>query len=303
MSILGVTGAYPSSNKHDNQRTDESTSSLPHGNQRTKGTQNQDEISFGAIIAGVAIGASVILGAGVAFTVWFARKTKCCQSDNEGGESSSFDGETSKSRRISFTDVINGNVDMPNVTEFNDLVSFQDDDLGQRLTRYQGKRFNKLGSLNLVRTVLPFDHNRVKLRNPIDGYDYVNASFISQDISEDPTYDEVVYSSTLSCSKMRIIVGQDPLPHTLKHHWSLVHENALDLVVDFSESPLKVGKVYRFGEISVRILDQKTMSPFLSKTEIRLFNISAPGAQYMHNTKVYHFHGWPEKSTMTDDEK
>ena len=238
--------------------------------------------------------------AGVTFAVWYARKRNCCKTDNEGGESS--DGQLSKSGRISFTDVINGNIDLPNVTEFNDLVSFQDDDLGQRFTRYQGKRFNKLGSLNLIRTVLPFDHNRVKLRNPIDGYDYVNASFISQGISEDSTYDEVIYSSTLTCSKIRIIVGQDPLPQTLKHHWSLVHENTLDFVMDFDKSPLKVGKVYRFGEISVRVIDRKNMTPFLSKTEVSLFNISTPGAQYKHESKVYHFHGWPKEITIAEEQ-
>ena len=255
------------------------------------------------MIVGAAIGATVIVSvAGVTLTVCLTRKRRCCKTKNEEGESVTMDEKTSNVRRVSFTDVINGNVSMPNIAEFDDLVSFQDDDLGQRLTRYQGKRFNKLGSLNLVRTVLPFDHNRVKLRNPIDGYDYVNASFISQEISEDSNYDEVIYSGTLSCSNIRIIVGQDPLPHTLKHHWSLVHENALDFIIDFHNSPLKVGKVYRFGEISVRVLGRKTMSPFLNKTEISLFNISAPGAQYMHKTKIYHCHGWPEEITMADDQ-
>ena len=288
---------------HSSQSREGFTFSTPPGNQRTEGSQIPDGNPFDTMTVGVAIGAIVVvIGVGFYWTLWCARRRKCRKNLNEGGESIQIDEQTSNSRLISFTDVINGNICMPNVTEFNDLVSFQDDDIGQRLTRYQGKRFNKLGSLNLVRTVLPFDHNRVKLRNPIDGYDYVNASFISQDISEDSTYDEVLYSSTLSCSKIKIIVGQDPLPHTFKHHWSLVHENVLDFVVDFKKSPLKVGKVYRFGEISVRVLDQKKMSPFLSKTEIRLFNISAPGAQFMHNTKVYHFYGWPEESTIADDQ-
>ena len=69
-------------------------------------------------------------------------------------------------------------MEQPRVEEFNNLVSFEDDNLSQRLTRFQGKRFNQIGQLNLVNTVLPFDQNRVKLRNPIDGYDYINASFI-----------------------------------------------------------------------------------------------------------------------------
>ena len=298
-----MTTASTSGTTHTTQRIEEFTLPLLHGNQRIEGTENLDGKSSSAMVTGVSIGAIVVvIGAGVTVTVWFVRRKKCCKIKNEGGDSIPIEEQTSRTRQISFTNVINGSVDLPNVDEFNNLVSFHDDDLGQRLTRYQGKRFNKIGSLNLVQTVLPFDHNRVKLRNTIDGYDYINASFISQNVSEDPTYDEVIYSSTLSCSKITIIVGQDPLPHTIKHHWSLVHENALDLVIDFNKSSLKVGNVYRFGEISARVLGHVNLSAFLSKTEISLFNISAPGAQYMHKTKVYHFHGWPEESKLADDQ-
>ena len=244
----------------------------------------------------------IVIVGGVTITVWLTKRRKSCSIDNDKAESISAAQQKNKSRRISLTDVINGSINMPTAKEFNDLVSFQEDDVGQRLTRYQGKRFNTLGSLNLVSSVLPFDKNRVKLRNLIDGYDYINASFISQADSEDDTYSSVVYSSTLSSRKIRMIVGQDPLPHTLHHHYSLLHENAVDFVINFNKKSLKSGKVYRFGLVTVRVINHKKMSNHLSHTEVRLFNISAPGAQYMQNTNIYSIHGWPDAGTIADDQ-
>ena len=269
-------------------------------------TVNDDVGSYSIlwILVGVAIVLVVIaIGAGVLFRTWITRRKGHGKDVNDGDASISVAERRIKSRRISLSDVINGRIDPPpSAKEFNDLVTFQDDDLGQRLTRYQGKRFNKLGSLNLVPTVLPFDHNRVTLRNPIDGYDYVNASLISQATSDDPSYDEVLYSSTMPFSKMKVIVGQDPLSHTLQHHWALLHENAVDLVINFNKNSLKNGKVYRFGDVSVRVLNERKVSAFLSVTDIKLINISTPGNQYMHDIKVYHVLGWPEETTMSDEQ-
>ena len=252
---------------------------------------------------GATIGAIVVaIVAGVSLTIWITRRRATRKVVNGGDVSMSVDEGRSKTRRISLTDVINGSIDLPNAKEFNDLVSFQDDNLGNRLTRYQGNRFNKLGSLNLVPTVLPFDHNRVKLKNLIDGYDYINATFLSQAACEDASYDEVLYSSTLSFKKMKVIIGQDPMPHTLQHHWALVHENALDMVINFNKNSLKVGKVYRFGDVSVRVLNHRKVSTCLSVTDIKLINISSQGNQYMHNSKICHIHGWPEDTTICKDQ-
>ena len=255
-------------------------------------------MAVGATISAIV----VAIVAGVSLTIWITRRRATRKVANGGDVSMSVDEGRSKTRRISLTDVINGSIDLPKAKEFNDLVSFQDDNLGNRLTRYQGNRFNKLGSLNLVPTVLPFDHNRVKLRNPIDGYDYINATFLSQAACEDASYDEVLYSSTLSFKKMKVIIGQDPMPHTLQHHWALVHENALDMVINFNKNSLKVGKVYRFGDVSVRVLNHRKVSTCLSVTEIRLINISSQGNQYMHNSNIYHVHGWPEETTVSEDQ-
>ena len=254
-------------------------------------------------VVGISIGVGIIvLGAGSMFGVWIAKRNKKTTADDTGSELVSPEKQKTRNRRISFTDVVNGNVEQPTVQEFNNLVSFEDDDLGQRLTRFQGERFNKIGQLNLVKTVLPFDQNRVKLKNPIDGYDYINASLISQPASEDQTYDELIYSDILSCKKVKMIVGQDPVPHTLPHHWALIYENEVDFVVNFTTKSLKLGKVYRFGSISVRVLNHRKMSDTLSRTEISLFNMSAPGAKHEHRSSIFKIIGWPDDETIAADQ-
>ena len=108
--------------------------------------------------------------------MWISKRRNTCYLEDVGNERMSMEDPKEKNRRICFRDVMSGDIKEPNLEEFDDLVFFKDDDLGQRSTRFQGNRFNKIGSLNLVPSVLPFDHNRVILKHPINGYDYVNAS-------------------------------------------------------------------------------------------------------------------------------
>ena len=75
-----------------------------HDNQGREGKENPDEQSVNGMIAGLAIGISVILiVAGVTITVWFIRKRKSSQTDDKRSESIPVDGQKSKDRRISFT--------------------------------------------------------------------------------------------------------------------------------------------------------------------------------------------------------
>ena len=73
-----------------------------HDNQGREGKENPDEQSVNGMIAGLAIGISVIvIISGVAFTVWFTRKRKISHTDDKKSESITVDGQTSKDRRIS----------------------------------------------------------------------------------------------------------------------------------------------------------------------------------------------------------
>ena len=265
---------------------------------------DDDESSSVGLAVGIPILVCfIVIGLGVAFKIWISKRKSTCDMEDVGNERMSREEPEGQNRRLLFADVMSGSIKQPTIEEFDDLVSFKDDDLGQRFTRFQGNRFNNIGSLNLVPSVLPFDHNRVLLKNLIGGYDYVNASVMFEPTltSEDQTYDEVIYSSTISFSKIKIIVGQDPKPSTFPHHWSLVHENKVDFVVNFTTRLLKPGKVYRFGDVSVRVLDHERMSAMFSRKEIRLFNVSTAEFQYTHKCKIYHIEGWPDEEKIEVD--
>ena len=130
-----------------------------------------------------------------------------------------------------------GNVKIPSIDEFNKLMKFTDD-ISNRFTTAQGKRYNKEPSFNLDPNVLPFDHNRVRLKNTADKIDYVNASWLAE-ISEEPSYDEVIYTKYAPYHQLKFIVGQNPLGKTMQHHFALIHENRVDLVAHFHDGQME----------------------------------------------------------------
>ena len=116
------------------------------------------------------------------------------------------------SRHVPISSIINGNVPQPSLEEFDNLIRY-DGGISQRFTTAQGLRYNKSGQLNLVTTNLPFDHNRIKLKTPIQGCDYVNASWITPPSDDNATYDELIYTSYLPFNRIQFAVGQEAMPH------------------------------------------------------------------------------------------
>ena len=112
---------------------------------------------------------------------------------------------------IPLTSIVSGKVSLPSLEEFESLICYQND-LGQKYTNAQGQRYNKIGGLNLVPINLPFDHNRIKLKRPINGCDYINANWITPQFNDNATYDELIYTSYLPCNKIQFAVGQEPMP-------------------------------------------------------------------------------------------
>ena len=132
---------------------------------------------------------------------------------------------------VPISGIFKGQIDMPTEEEFARLFQYQDK-LESKLSTYQGQRNNdKMGS-NTKDTILPYDHNRIKLKNLIDRSDYVNASLItSLRRSEEPSYDEVIYSSYVPTFQIQFIVGQEPQKNTLTRHFQMIHEQKVHVVI------------------------------------------------------------------------
>ena len=97
------------------------------------------------------------------------------------------------------------------------------------LTTSQGRRYNdgKKGNLNINKSSLPYDQTRVKLKTPIDGVDYINASWI-QKVKEDNLYDDVY--QFLPSTKINFILTQDPTPDS-QQYFHQIHRMASDLLL------------------------------------------------------------------------
>ena len=196
------------------------------------------------------------------------------------------------SKSIPFSSILDGNVSIPPEHEFIWLTNFEDV-LCPRFFIEQGRRYNKIGFFNLVPENLPFDHNRVKLKNPVEGCDYVNASWLSN-ASDDPTYDEEIYTSYLSRKDIKFAIGQNPIPATMQHHYQMILENQIDIIVGFSrqsDEPLQVGKTCRFNEMSLTIESRNQISDHLFETKIVVRKTTASGVQNVHHAVCFEIVG------------
>ena len=130
----------------------------------------------------------------VSFTVVYRKKNQIPRSTVPGDEAM-MPKSKCRSGVVPISGIFEGKFDMPTKDEFERLFKYQDK-IESKLSTYQGKRNNDKIELNVNANILPYDHNRIKLKNLVDGSDYVNASFISSlRRSDEPSYDEIIYSS------------------------------------------------------------------------------------------------------------
>ena len=226
------------------------------------------------------------------------KKKKCKKiSSSEGNKYSKISPtKPSKTKSVPLMLIMKGNVPPPPIEEFEKLRCY-DNDLGQRFTIAQGLRYNREECLNLVPANLPFDHNRIKLKRPINGCDYINASWLTPPSDDDDTYDQLIYTTYLPFKRIQFSVGQEPMPNTVDHYFRMIHEQKYDFAVSNTkeprEVPLKANEVFHLHELTLRILKTTTISKNLHRSEISLFNTNESGDQYKHYFTYFEFDAWP----------
>ena len=195
------------------------------------------------------------------------------------------DNSSISSKAVPLVSILAGQAPLPSNHEFERLTKYEDG-FTERFTISQGKRYNKTGFFNLIPENLPFDHNRVTLKSPINGCDYVNATWLAN-ASEDLTYDELIYTTYLSFKNIKFAIGQDPIPATMQHHFRLIVENQIDLVIRISDkdSPteFQVGSTLSFNELSLKIRNTSKINDYLVRTKMTVMDLTAAGDQKLHN--------------------
>ena len=213
--------------------------------------------------------------------------------------------ENPRSRSLPILLIMNGKVSLPSKDEFEELLSY-DGGITQRFTTSQGERFNdKKFRFNIVPENIPFDHNRLRLKNPINNCDYVNANTMTLP-SEDRTYDELIYTTHLPFKSIQWAIGQNPIPHTMNHHFRLIHENKFDYIVSFAENPgntlFKSGSTYHYKDLLLKVHKRTKVKDHLFRTEFSVFNESTIGYQYNHHATYFEFVNWPKEEIMTTED-
>ena len=193
------------------------------------------------------------------------------------------------SPKISISRIMDANVDLPEQEEFDSLFKYEDN-ITSRLTTYQGRRNNDKTGLNQNKNILPYDHNRIQLTNPIQGSDYINASKIKK-VCDDPSYDEIIYSSLVQTYQIDFIVGQKETSITLSRHLQMMHEQKINVAIHITGGKpvrnLKVGRVDSFNHMKRKTVMNMPMSETLIAYRYEIFDTTSSYTQYKTNVTFF----------------
>ena len=259
---------------------------------------------FDATVIGIVISVvTILIAAGLGFYCWVKKRRNQSNVSKASNESVASNNNLISSKTVPMASILAGQAPLPSNDEFDKLTKYQDG-FTERFTRSQGQRYNKKGNLNLIPEILPFDHNRVKIKSPIDGCDYINATWLTNS-SEDSTYDELICTTYQPYKNINFIVGQDPIPVTMQHHFRLIIENKIDLVVSFSDKEsqnnFNVGETHDFKDVSLKLRNRRKIAKHLCRTEMTIIHTAATGLQTLHNFVYFDFN-FPKNGITSTEE-
>ena len=240
-------------------------------------------------VIGAVIGCVVAIGLAVGIGIlWYKRTHSKERTENDLSQNLLMAEITASPLSIALPSILEGNMTFPKLDEFERLQQYVES-LETRYTVYQGRRYNKNGGLNLHETVLPFDHTRVKLKKEINGCDYINATWLSK-VSSEGDYDTLIYTPYVPYFNIQFMIAQDPMSHTMHHHYQMLHENGVNIVVAIKNGqdrkPLRVGKTSHFEQVTRRIHARDEVHQNLIRTEMELID---PQAEIRLRHKLVHF--------------
>ena len=197
-------------------------------------------------------------------------------------------------REVSVDALLDNTFIKPTKQKFDDLEETDRKRCGLKsdLTMSQGRRYNdgKKGKMNINKDILPYDQTRVKLKFPINGVDYINASWI-QRVKENHVYDDVY--DFLEASKINFLLTQDPTPDTEQHFYQMMFEQLVDIVVHIgSETNLCRWNRVSYGNVSKQLVDRVKLEKNLIREKIDIF-VERERSVINHRLTVYHFTAWP----------
>ena len=164
--------------------------------------------------------------------------------------------------------ILLGKINMPKSQEFENLKNIEIS--GGETTLHGKKQTGKKNTSN--NKTLPYDSNRIILRNKVEKSDYINASWISRRAQEG-SYDLLRPFQYTPFEEISFIISQAPSPLTLRAHFEMINQEGVDIVVCFNKEMNKVretvGTAYRIrGNIVKKIICDDKINNDLYKRKI-----------------------------------
>ena len=209
--------------------------------------------------------------------------------------------------KLSIRDLQENNIIMPPPSEFDDLEELDNIRNNTRLqtefTSTHGQRHNFDGLLNLDPEVLPYDFNRVRLKSPIDGLDYINASWLSRVRPAKHGHDVPKSNPYLPSSMINFILSQDPMNNTLVSYYHMIHEREIDIIVRVGNKEMPMidspETTQSFGHMVRKRMKQKHLQNYLTRDTIEIVNNTSN--DYKHTTTMFNFQDWPTDDVFSLD--
>ena len=194
--------------------------------------------------------------------------------------------------------ILKGKLDMPTKDDFDRLFQYQDK-IESKLSTYQGKRNNDKIGLNAKPNIFPYDHNRIKLKAMVDDSDYINASLISSlRRSDDPSYDELIYTSYVPTFQIQFIIGQEPGKNTWIRHFQMIHEQRVHVVISLHRGNIKrqlmVGNIEGFQHMTRFMVQNIQVTDTMCVYIYELFNTTSVETQYKTQVLFFDIFDFPK---------
>ena len=179
--------------------------------------------------------------------------------------------------------------------------------------------------LNRYTNILPYDYNRIKLKEPVNEVDYINGSYIHQpnEIISDFTVEELNLLDKTLYENIQFIATQGPTPTTLEHHWQATFDNNVDIILmltkfvegskETNNEKIKCERYFpmksdqcqfqnfnHYGKFEVLVVEEVELRPNLTKSILYLMDTESKDIHCERQVILLHYTGWPDFGAPED---
>ena len=202
-----------------------------------------------------------------------------------------------------------------------EYTKIKDNDQTKHVLKFDAiqSKTNENRPLNRHPNIYPYDYNRIVLQKPIKGTDYINGSYITgeKSIKRFQTKACISYRESASpdlskFANINFLSTQGPLKTTSQHHWQMVYENNVDVIImltkvkegvkekchtywpTFGDLPI------RSGQYEVTNFDEQTMREGVIRRDLLVMDCDSPALNCENEVIHLQYLDWPDLGVPQD---